>query len=550
MSSRYLAPGQRDASRNPHHSQPSMPKLSKIELQRKLSDAKYWIETFFWIVDKKSVKVPFILNVNQALYYAKRTGRDIILKAKKMGFSALITAIFLHACITRKYTRAVLVSHEKEATVRLFKRVVFYLKTCGVNIKISDESKQEIVFPDTESSFWIGTAGQRAFGRGDDITHYHISEMAFYEHPEILTGIEEGCVDDAYGVIESTANGMGNKFHEVCLKAIAGESNYAFHFFAWWQNPEYRIESGPFELAEDEKKLKDALDLDWAQLAWRRNKIRGMSSPELFPQEYPSTWEEAFLTSGSMYFDWTALKKMEENVRPVKGTYDIRDAGGEIKLEPSPKGCLTIWRGVERNARYIIAGDVSEGIQGLDRSVADVYDSVSWEQVAQWTGYTPPDKFGDIMMWIGAVYNWALLIPEVNSVGMATGLHIKSTPYPNLHYEPERTDNEGVGWKTTGKSRPIMLTDAREAVRDFDVRLNSKDSINECRTFVVGDNGKAEAQTGCYDDRVLTLAIAIHQLKNLHYNPEERKQTFREVLSRTPKSRRGITAPRFKRSVV
>jgi len=39
----------------------------------------------------------------------------------------------------------------------------------------------------------------------------------------------------------------------------------------------------------------------------------------LFPQEYPSTPEEAFLTSGDLYFDKFSLKYYNENTRDPIG---------------------------------------------------------------------------------------------------------------------------------------------------------------------------------------------------------------------------------------
>ena len=65
-------------------------------------DARYFIERFFYIVDKERNKVPFLLNTAQSKYWTERTNADIILKSRKEGFSSLIEAAFLHACIFYK----------------------------------------------------------------------------------------------------------------------------------------------------------------------------------------------------------------------------------------------------------------------------------------------------------------------------------------------------------------------------------------------------------------------------------------------------------------
>jgi hypothetical protein len=48
--------------------------------------------------------------------------------------------------------------------------------------------------------------------------------------------------------------------------------------------------------------------------------------------------------------------------------------------------------------------------------------------------------------------------------------------------------------------------------------VNDKLTLRECQTYVVTDDGKMEAEAGCFDDCVMSLAIAnfIHEG---HYVP-------------------------------
>jgi len=71
-------------------------------------------------------------------------------------------------------------SEEDGATKRLLERVDYYIKSSKIKIKLGTDSKEGYSFPETNSTMWIGTAGQKAFGRGDDITHLHCSEYLFY----------------------------------------------------------------------------------------------------------------------------------------------------------------------------------------------------------------------------------------------------------------------------------------------------------------------------------------------------------------------------------
>lgn len=305
----------------------------QAELARNL-DPRYFIESNIWITDKNSAKAPFVFNEVQADYYERRTRRDLVLKARKMGFTTLFLAVWLHACAMRPNTRAVVVSHEKEAAARLLERAKFMRKHSLYPIRV-DREAGVITFPETDSSFWIGSAGSRSFGRGDDLTHVLLSEAAFYEDQAVLTGVNEALVDDAWVVVESTANGAGTPFHNLWLAAERGENDWAPHFYAWWRDPTYSVAgAAPFELDGEEAKLREAFALSWGQLAWRRNKLREMVDPALFPQEYPSTPEEAFLTSGRMVFDWAAVLALERGAEAPRLCGDLRDAGERWVAEP------------------------------------------------------------------------------------------------------------------------------------------------------------------------------------------------------------------------
>jgi hypothetical protein len=74
------------------------------------------------------------------------------------------------------------------------------------------DSRTEITFPELHSSIYIGTAGARAFGRGDTIRKILLSEMSFYEDPEtILSGVEDAVPLTGELTIECTPNGEASQ---------------------------------------------------------------------------------------------------------------------------------------------------------------------------------------------------------------------------------------------------------------------------------------------------------------------------------------------------
>lgn len=501
------------------------------ELLSRMQEPRYWIESNLSIVDKDSKRVPFLFNAVQSKYWGQRTRKDVIVKAKKQGFSALTSAEFLHSCVTRPNTHAVIVSHEEGATKRLLRRVKEYIKYSAIPVRVKKDSENELSFPDTDSWYWIGTAGQRAFGRGDDITHAHLSEFCWYPTQDVCTAVLEGCVNDPRIVFESTANGAGTPSHQFWLRSVRKENDFKDQFFGWQDSPEYSIASQPLELTGDEKVLKDALNLSWAQIAWRRWKIRNMADPSLFPQEYPATWEEAFLASGRMLFDWVALKSMEKAASKAKWRGHILDRGSEIAIEPDDKGPMVFWETPKDDCQYLIVADAADGIPGAAWSVADVYDVKTWEQVAQWRGHIDPAGFGDVLIRIGAFYSWATVAVENETPGNATLQRMVDCAYPNLHTDPDSKRGD-IGFPSDGKSRNQYIADGRDSVKDLSLKLNSMDTINEMRTFCLLENNKMGAQPGCWQDTVIVACKAASLLKRMVYFPESDQFKRREIIGR------------------
>lgn len=117
----------------------------------------------------------------------------------------------------------------------------------------------------------------------------HNSEVSFWPTQDLITSIEEACVGNASGSIETTANGT-NFFMRLWKAAVQGNSRYKPIFIPWWQDPRHRITGLKItDITEEEKKLIEAFNLDLEQISWRRQTIKGMSQPELFAQEHPAT---------------------------------------------------------------------------------------------------------------------------------------------------------------------------------------------------------------------------------------------------------------------
>jgi hypothetical protein len=274
--------------------------VNEKQLAQKLqSDPKFFIEKFLWVVDQDRKKVPFKFNASQAHFYENRTKNDLILKARKQGFSTLVEAMFLHACIFERNVNAVTMSHTWDDTVIHLDRVKYFIETMGgealrMEVVLDKENQRELCFPDTNSRYWIGTAGSRAFGRGRDITHLHLSEVAHYRDQGVITGIMEACVPNAWKVMETTANGVGETFHSLWegSKKNAG-SPWKRHFFAWHDDERHvsdPLPGGEPQFTKEEEEMRFAVktknhSLTDKQIYWYRHKKASMVDGSLMAQD-------------------------------------------------------------------------------------------------------------------------------------------------------------------------------------------------------------------------------------------------------------------------
>jgi hypothetical protein len=252
---------------------------------------KRFIEERLTIIDKESAEVPFILNTIQNKYLLDDyTGNDVILKARQQGFSSLILAMFTADFILKDNQRNVIVADIDDNATELLDRVKHFIgayeNTVGTKVPLKYNSKYELYNEVTKSRYTIGTAKNVDFGRSKTITNLHLSEFAFYLHPDkLFAGAMQAVVPSGRVIIETTANGY-NEFKKFWDECRLGERGFRALFYP----------------ASD---FYDEAFLD----------IKKKQLKELFPQEYPETATEAFLASGEQYFNPTSLKWYLDNVK-------------------------------------------------------------------------------------------------------------------------------------------------------------------------------------------------------------------------------------------
>lgn len=491
--------------------------------------------------------------------------RIIVLKARRLGMSTYVQGRYFAKAATRTNRNVQIVTHSRSATNSMFNMARRFEENLPTEIKpaVKYSGKNELVWSELGSSYSLATVGGKEV-RGSKVDLLHCSEVAFWGESGneyllgVLNTVVQGYQTEAF--LESTANGVGGIFYERWKDAEENPaSGWAAVFIPYFVFSEYRL---PFKDEREKQTFKDSLgqdptyggeeekkllghyaeyetleetlrfQIDLETLKWRRQTIDVQCNGdiELFRQEYPCNASEAFLTTGRSVFDKKALHAMqldsEKRVRetppslfniPVK---QKKDTGvNRYYLERAEdEGELIVWTPPQTDREYRIGCDVSEGIEigtrDTDWSVAVVLDALTYEEQAILRTRIDPDLLAWKLVSLGRWYNQALVATESNNHGLVTLKFLQEIhQYPNLYYDKildERSNRatRKLGFKTTLKTKPVIIDNLRELVREREIGIHSKTVLDEMASFVFQSNGSMSAATGSHDDCVMSLAIA------------------------------------------
>jgi hypothetical protein len=286
----------------------------------KLADWNWRINNLYWITDKSGKKVLFKTNHAQLELFQNMHYRNIILKARQLGFTTFKMIFMLDAALFNENTRCGVIAHSKDDASRLFReKIKFAYDNLPEEIRNQMPAKNdrtgELVFKNG-SSITVGVSF-----RGGTLSYLHVSEFGKIcaKYPErakeIVTGAFESVGLDCVITIESTAEGKQGYFYEYCQQAennfkkgnTLTRLDYKFFFFAWHLDPDYTLDdfSGeiPIRLLEYFHKLEqeNGIKLTQGQKNWYATKEKSLG--EDIKREYPSTPKEAFdkIIEGAYY---------------------------------------------------------------------------------------------------------------------------------------------------------------------------------------------------------------------------------------------------------
>ena len=326
-----------------------------------LNDPMWRLSNLYSIVtkgddgDDEGLVVTFKPNRAQRRLLARLHTRNIILKARQLGFTTLICILWLDtALFSKEPIRCGIVAQDREAAEALFRGKVKFAYDklpdwLRAEMPLSKSTSTELEFAHNKSSIRVATSMRSGTIHRLLVSEFGKISAKFPDKArEVVTGSIPAVPKTGVAVIESTAEGQDGHFYTMTQRAQAladqgtrlGVKDWRLHFFAWWMEPNYTVDD---EIEHTEAELeyftqieaKIGRVLTAGQRAWYATTCRndfGGEAPLMW-QEYPSFPEEAFQvsTEGCYYATQLALARKQGRIvqrmpiesAPVNTFWDI-----------------------------------------------------------------------------------------------------------------------------------------------------------------------------------------------------------------------------------
>ena len=309
--------------------------------------------------DEEGAVLPFQPNQAQRRFLRRMWHRNLILKARQLGFTTLIAIWWLDHALFNPDQRCGIVAQDRDAAEAIFRDKVRFAyqnlpDVLRERFPLARDSATELLFGHNNSSVRVATSL-----RGGTIHRLHVSEFGKIcakfpdKAQEVVTGSIPAVPTNGVLVIESTAEGRDGAFFAMSQRSEGQHlsrveltpKDYRFHFYAWWQEPKYRLPVGSVHLSDDDHDYFDEVEgalscrIDDEQRTWyvatRDADFNG--AEESMWQEYPSTPAEAFQisTEGHYYAKDMAEMRKRGGIRgvpiadvPVDTFWDIGNSDG------------------------------------------------------------------------------------------------------------------------------------------------------------------------------------------------------------------------------
>jgi len=514
----------------------------KAEREAALAHPAGLLDHVLCIDPKTGERFAFTLNDPEAGWYWQRRVLDqwighplsMVLKARQIGITWLAAGYALWKLITMPGTRALIVSINEDEAIKVVNRLFDMYASLPQHLRFGSTIQKptrgarpttliEFSFPDGRISSVVGLPSTRRAGHGETATIVLLDEYARHEYAqESWKALFPTADNGGQLVVISTANGISNE--------QTGEGNFFHHL---WVNQESYGIDGQF-LAWDLHPERDE--------EWYATHARALPAADR-AEQFPRNPEDAFINTGECWFDLEALAWYSENAwlsEEKRMRFHVNETGAKAKIHYSDLGWIRVYAKPDPLHDYAIGADVATG-RGLDYSCAYVVDLSSMALAAEFHAKIDADEYAEQLHYLGRWYSTARIAVEMGGgfgepviISLRDGR--KGRPhYPKLyrHSIGDRPDNHQLanyGFPMNQKTRPQVINQIEQAIRERTIPSLPRTLIMECRTFVRQKTlPSPRAQDGSNDDRVMAfgLALEMYRLYGVHerrYRPPKKKR--------------------------
>lgn len=482
-----------------------------------------------------------VLKVLESQRLAGKPLRLILLKARQWGGSTLVQIYmaWIQICLKRNWN-SLICAHVKDtaATIRgMYSKILanypaeLWAEEGAPEFKQYERTQNIRVIAGRGCKVTLASAERQDSIRGGDFAMAHLSETAYWPNtptraPEDL--VRAVCSSIAYEpltlvVMESTANGQGNYFHNEWVRCERGDGDKTAVFVPWFEIELYTlaldVDEWEFMQSLDgyERELWEEHGCSLEQINWYRHQLQSYQSRAQMQAEFPTTAREAFVTSGANVFAAEGIEALRDGCREPLVRGEVCRDGSGVKADAA--GCLEVWEKPVPGSRYMLAVDVGGRTLRADWSVGVVMTRGGQPRVvAQWRGHIDHDLLADRMMALGHWYNDALLVIESNTLehereaeSSAGVLERVARRYRHVYRRQGAGGTRGaVGFHTNASSKPRMIDNLVAMVREGLYVERCAGACDELSTYCRAPNGSYAARPGRYDDMLMTRAIALY----------------------------------------
>lgn len=489
----------------------------------------------------------------------------IVLKSRRVGVSTLAEGLLNCHCISNANARSLVLAHLFPSSRVLFNMAKLMRDSLPFDAPRPTLRQLEYVHKAGNSTLEITTAKSTQSGRGMSFSAIHFSEAGFYEDEgEVFTSLLQTVPHspDTMILIESTANGKvgnGKAFYDMWCSSLEGRTQFEPIFIPWTMDPTciYDPEMAKDAPCDDDEKELIEAGVSLEQLAWRRvvMETKCGGSVDKFKQEYPFTWEEAFISYENAAFNSTERRwakawldgkdKDHEETRIIfrrrNNNYSWNDGMGNPKLKAGPvdfipsrdskDAAVSLWEEYDPKCWYYIGADVARGDKAGDFSAFVGWNGSTGDQAFRFAAKIGPVELANQLDMVGREYGNALVNIEVTGGfgGWCQTVLRDRLQYPNFYRWKGSGDDKlagkapqnTLGWETQHRSRKNLFAAFREALRYRKIRIFDKNLFIQIESATYDEYGREEIQAE-HDD--ILMAAMIGWIAVEQYPPPNRRR--------------------------